>query len=243
MQSNFNITISNANNIYKGSFKVAFILSFMLSFITEFCMIYLQNHGLSEFVKSQGQTMPSNFPSLSIIIIGMIIIMLCTIISYSLIVLVNGIKLKQKDILLSDAFRIALQILPKRILVVLGVFIAFYFINSILTLLLKFTGIFISVMLFVTVLPYILLSSKNIFEGLSLNLNIIKNNFLYMFKISLLLFILMLSKLLIIYAVSYIGLNNATEINLENIVIVFSEALVIPYILAISVSVYDLHQK
>ena len=243
MQSNFNNTISNANNIYKSSFKVAFILTFMLSFITEFSTVYLQNHGLNEVVKSQGKIIPNDFPSLSVIFIVMIIIMLCTIVTYSLIVLINGIKLKQKDIILSDAFRIALQMLPKRILTVFSVFVLFYFINSVLTIFLKFTGIFITVMLFVTVLPYVLLSSKSAFEAFSLNINIIRNNLLYMFKISLLLFMLMLSKLLIIYMFSYFNLKNITAINLENISIIFIEALIVPYILAISTSVYNLNQK
>ncbi|BCD90528.1 hypothetical protein fh0823_06670 [Francisella halioticida] len=239
---NFKETISLAVTIYKRGFKIAFVLAFMLSFISEFCLVYLMRHGMSEYIESGGQTIPDTFPGGNILALMILIIMVATIFVYAMIIILQGIMIKH-EMRASDAIRVALQIFSKRVFPFIGCFLLSMVVMSVLTMFLQYIGIFITILLFLTVMPAILLDQKGIFESVSNNFRIIKNNFFYTFRIAIAILALMLIKPLITFGLIYILKNmnmemNSLEMSMQNIIVTVIDALILPFIFAISVGAF-----
>ncbi|MED7819028.1 MULTISPECIES: hypothetical protein [unclassified Francisella] len=236
---NFKETISLATTIYKRGFKITFLLAFMLSFISEFCFVYLMQHGMAEFVESGGESLPDNFPGGNILALMVLIIMIATIFVYAMIIILQGIMVKH-EMKISEAMRVALQIFSKRVFPFIGVFILSMIAMTILTMFLQYIGIFITILLFLTVMPAVLLDQKSVFESISNNFWIVKNNFFYMFRVTITILALMIIKPLLTFGLIYILKNmniemNSLEMSMQNIVVTVINALILPFIFAISV--------
>jgi len=240
---NFKNTLSLANQLYKKSFKIAFLLAFMLSFISEYMSVYLLNHGLVEFVQSNGETLPANFPSSDIILMMVITIILATLFVYGMIIILHGIYSKQSEIKLVDSFIISLQIFAKRVLPFIGVFVLSMIAMSILTMLFRYIGIYIAILLFITVLPAVLIGSEPVFKAITSNFKIIKRDFFFMLRVTFIILALMTLKPILMY-VFMNGLelmqvnSNSIEMSVQNIVMTVIDALILPYIFAVSVATY-----
>lgn len=239
---NYKETISLAVNIYKRSFKIAFALAFMLSFISEFCMVYMMNHGMLEFIENEGKEIPANFPPGEVLALMMIVIVVATIFVYAMILLLQGIFIKQK-MKQSDALKLSLQIFSKRVFAFIGAFFLSMIIMSMFTMFLQYIGMFLAILLFVTVFPNVLLEQKNVFDAIKSNFSLLKSDTFYMIKISISILALMIIKSLITVGLVY-GLKSLTvEINplessLQNIIVTIIESFIMPFILAITVAVF-----
>ncbi|API86644.1 hypothetical protein [Francisella uliginis] len=239
---NFKETISLATTIYKRGFKITFALAFILSFISEFCLVYLMQHGMAEYIESGGKTMSDNFPGGNILALMVLIIMVATIFVYAMIIILQGIMIKH-EMKASDAIRIALQIFSKRVFPFTGCFLLSMIVMSILTMFLQYIGIFITILLFLTVMPAILLDQKGVFDSISGNFNIIKSNFFYMFRITIAILALMIVKPLLTFGLIYIFKNmniemNSLEMSMQNIIVTVVDAFILPFIFAVSVSAF-----
>ncbi|APC91744.1 MULTISPECIES: hypothetical protein [Francisella] len=239
---NFKETISQAASIYKRAFKITFALAFMLSFISEFCFVYLMNHGMDKFIQSNGEVDVSQLPSANILVVMFLIIMIATIFVYAMIISLQGIMIKH-ELKVSDALKIALQIFSKRVFVFVGAFLLSMIVTAIFTMFLQYIGIFLAILLFLTVMPSVLLTQKGVFESLSANFYIVKNNFFYMFRVSITILAFMIIKPLLTFGLIYIlrSLNvemNSLEMSVQNIVVTVVDAFILPFIFAISVATF-----
>ncbi|WP_150466257.1 hypothetical protein [Francisella sp. SYW-9] len=242
MSLNFKETISLATTIYKRAFKITFALAFMLSFISEFCLVYLMQHGMAEYIESGGKSLPDNFPGGNILALMILIIIVATIFVYAMIVILQGIMVKH-EMKATDAIRVALQIFPKRVFPFIGVFLLSMIVMSILTMFLQYVGIFIAILLFLTVMPAVLLDQKGVFEAVSSNFVAIKNNFFYMLRIAVTVLALMIIKPLLTFGLIYLLKNmsidmNSLEMSIQNIVVTIVDAFILPFIFAVSVAAF-----
>ncbi|QLE78614.1 hypothetical protein FLM55_02185 [Francisella sp. Scap27] len=239
---NYKETISLAVNIYKRSFKIAFALAFMLSFISEFCMVYMMNHGMLEFIENEGKEIPANFPPGEVLALMMIVIVVATIFVYAMILLLQGIFIKQK-MKQSDALKLSLQIFSKRVFAFIGAFFLSMIIMSMFTMFLQYIGMFLAILLFVTVFPNVLLEQKNVFDAIKSNFSLLKSDTFYMIKVSVSILALMIIKSLITVGLVYSLKSLSVEINplessLQNIIVTIIESFIMPFILAITVAVF-----
>ncbi|MWZ77412.1 hypothetical protein FWI03_00020 [Francisella tularensis subsp. holarctica] len=239
---NFKGTISLAATIYKRAFKITFALAFMLSFISEFCFVYLMNHGMDKFIQSNGEADVSQLPSGNILAAMFLIIMVATIFVYAMIIILQGIMIKH-ELKVSDALKIALQIFSKRVFAFLGAFLLSMIAMTLLTMFLQYIGIFLAILLFLTVMPAVLLAQKGVFESLSANFYAVKNNFFYMFRISITILAFMIIKPLLTFGLIYLlkdlGVEiGSLEMSIQNIVVTVVDAFVLPFIFAISVAAF-----
>ncbi|MED7789202.1 hypothetical protein [Francisella sp. 19X1-34] len=239
---NFKETVSLATTIYKRAFKITFALAFMLSFISEFCLVYLMQHGMAEYIESGGKNLPDNFPGGNILALMVLVIMVATIFVYAMIIILQGIMVKH-EMKAADAIRVALQIFPKRIFPFIGIILLSMIVMSVLTMFLQYIGIFITILLFLTVMPAVLLDQKGVFESISYNFTIIKNNFFYMLRVAITILALMLIKPLLTFGLVYLLKNmnieiNSLEMSVQNIIVTIIDAFILPFIFAISVAAF-----
>ncbi|WP_044247295.1 hypothetical protein [Francisella hispaniensis] len=239
---NFKETISLAATMYKRAFKITFVLAFMLSFVSEFCFVYLMNHGMADYIQSGNEADISQLPSGNIIAIMFLVIVVATIFVYAMIVILQGIMVKH-ELNVSDALKIALQILSKRVFVFLGTFLLSMIAMTLFTMFLQYLGIFLGILLFLTVMPAVLLAQKGVFESISNNFSIIRNNFFYMFRISITILAFMIIKPLLTFGLIYLlkdlGVEiGSLEMSVQNIVVTVVDAFILPFIFAISVATF-----
>lgn len=239
---NYKETISLAVSIYKRSFKVAFALAFMLSFISEFCMVYMMNHGMLEFIENDGKEIPANFPSRDVLALMMIVILVATVFVYAMILLLQGILIKQ-DMKYSDAMKLALQIFSKRVFAFIGAFFLSMIAVSLMVMFLQYLGMFVVILLFVTVFPCVLLEQKNVFDAVKSNFDILKSDTFYMVRISFSILALMIVKSMItiglVYALRTMSIEvDPLESSIQNILVTIAESFIMPFILAITVATF-----
>ncbi|AEB28534.1 hypothetical protein FN3523_0677 [Francisella hispaniensis] len=228
--------------MYKRAFKITFVLAFMLSFVSEFCFVYLMNHGMADYIQSGNEADISQLPSGNIIAIMFLVIVVATIFVYAMIVILQGIMVKH-ELNVSDALKIALQILSKRVFVFLGTFLLSMIAMTLFTMFLQYLGIFLGILLFLTVMPAVLLAQKGVFESISNNFSIIRNNFFYMFRISITILAFMIIKPLLTFGLIYLlkdlGVEiGSLEMSVQNIVVTVVDAFILPFIFAISVATF-----
>ena len=239
---NFKETISLAATIYKRAFKITFVLAFMLSFVSEFCFVYLMNHGMADYIQSGNEADISQFPSGNMIAIMFLVIVVATVFVYAMIIILQGIVAKH-ELNVSDALKIALQIFSKRVFVFLGAFLVSMIAMTLFTMFLQYLGILLGILLFLTVMPAVLLSQKGVFESISNNLSIIRNSFFYMFRISIVILSLMIIKPLVTFGLIYLLKNfglemNSLEMSIQNIIVTVVDAFILPFVFAISVATF-----
>lgn len=239
---NFKETISLATTIYKRAFKITFALAFMLSFISEFCFAYLMQHGVAEYIESSGEKIPANFPGGDVLAAMILIIMVATVFVYSMIIVLQGIMVKHQ-LKAADAMKVALQMFSKRIFPFIGAFLLSMIVMSTFTMFLQYIGVFLAILLFITVLPAVLLDQKSVFEAVSSNFYLIKNNFFYMFRVCIAILALMIVKPILTVGLIYILKNlniemNSLEMSVQNIIVTIVDAFILPFIFAISVATF-----
>ncbi len=235
-------TLSLAISIYKTSYKITFALAFMLSFVSEYFYVYMMKHGFMQYVESNGKTIPENFPSSGNILSMALVIILGNLLVNALIILIQGIMIKN-DIKASDSIKIALQMFSKRVMSFTGAFMLSVIIMSVLSMFIQYIGMYITVMLFLTVMPAVLIDKKSVFEAVIDNFHIIRTNFFYMFRVSLTIITLMILKpilsLLITYILTTLGVEvNPLENSIQNIILVAADSVIIPFLFALSVATF-----
>ncbi|GAB4223532.1 MAG: hypothetical protein Kow0076_5990 [Francisella sp.] len=242
MNFNFKDTISLAITLYKRAFKITFVLSFMLSFLSEFSFVYLMNHGMADYIKNSKDFDISQLPSGDVISIMFFTLVVSTLFVYAMIMILQGIMFK-KELNISDALKIALQIFAKKIFPFIGVFLLSVIAMSLFTIFLQYLGICLGVLLFLTVMPAVLLSQKGVFEAISHNFAIIRSNFFYSLRVTLFIFCLMVVKPLITFGLIYLLKNlgiemNSLEMSVQNIIVTVVDAFILPFIFAVSVATF-----
>ena len=238
----FKETISLAVEIYKKSFKLTFVLAFMLSFISEYCFVYMMQHGMLSYIESNGKEIPANFPSGDILALILLVIIIATIFVYAMIILLQGILIKQ-SMKNSDALKLSLQVFSKRVFALIGVFFLSMIVISMLSIFLQYLGVFVATLLFFTVLPAVLLEQKGVFDAIKENFVILKTNFFYMVKLTLALLALMVIKPFLTFGLIYLLKSMDVEINpletsIQNIIITVIDSLVIPFMFSITVATF-----
>lgn len=148
----------------------------MLSFISEFCFVYLMNHGIDKFIQNNGEAGVSELPSGNILVAIFLIIMIATVFVYAMIITLQGIMVKH-ELNVSDPLKIALQIFSKRVFVFIGAFLLSMIVMTVFTMFLQYIGIFLAILLLLTVMPAVLLAQKGIFESFSANFCAVKDIF------------------------------------------------------------------
>jgi hypothetical protein len=238
----FKETISLALGIYKKSFKLTFVLAFMLSFISEYCFVFMIQHGMLDYIKSNGKNIPANFPSGEILALMALVVIVATIFVYAMIILLQGILIKQ-EMNNSDVLKLALQVFSKRMFVFIGAFFLSMTVMSLLSVFLQYIGMLVATLLFFTVLPSALLEQKNVFNAIKENFIILKTNFFYMTRLTLVVLVLMVIKPFLTFGVIYFLKSidiavSPLEISIENIIVTILDSLVIPFIFSIIVATF-----
>ena len=238
----FKETISLATEIYKKSFKLTFVLAFMLSFISEYCFVYLMRHGMLDYIESNGKEIPVNFPSGDILALMILVIIVATIFVYAMIILLQGLIIKQ-DIKNSDAFKLSLQVFSKRAFPFIGVFLLSMIVMSVLSVFLQYLGMCVATLLFFTVLPSVLLGQKGAVDAIRENFIILKSDFFYMMKLTLVVLALMVIKPFLTFGLVYMLKSMNVEINpletsIQNIIVTVIDSLIIPFMFSITVATF-----
>ena len=238
----FKETLSLAREIYKKSFKLTFVLAFMLSFISEYCFVYLMRHGMMDYVESNGKEIPANFPSGDVLALMVLVIIVATIFVYAMVILLQGILIKQ-DMKNSDALKLSLQVFSKRVFAFIGVFLLSMVVMSMFTVLLQYLGMFVATLLFFTALPAVLLEQKGPIDAIKENFTILKENFFYMMRLTLIVLALMIIKPFLTFGLVYMLKSMSVEINpletsVQNIIVTVIDSLVIPFMFSITVATF-----
>jgi hypothetical protein len=199
-------------------------------------------HGMLDYIESNGKEIPVNFPSGDILALMILVIIVATIFVYAMIILLQGILIKQ-DMKNSDALKLALQVFSKRVFVFIGAFLLSMILMSMLSIFLQYIGMFVATLLFFTVLPAVLLEQKNAFDAIRENFIILKSDFFYMMKLTLVVLALMVIKPFLTFGLVYMLKSMNVEINpletsIQNIIVTIIDSLIIPFMFSITVATF-----
>jgi len=233
-------TLKETVNLYKFSFKVCFVFSLALSVLTEYFKIYAINLGLYDALKQyfESGNIPEHLQNNTLLGFLGILSIVATIVVYGLLVCLGEMQFKNKTAAIKK-FEIykALSIFKGRFWPFFGVF----FINVILSGLAGFLGV-IGIWLITSfsfiVFPLILLSNLGVFQAYKRTFVVMGKNAVYAIQVGFIAVILLGIKYLIYFI--FIAINDYDNIHfgIEHAVMVFIEALTLPFVTMLMISVY-----
>jgi len=114
---------------------------------------------------------------------------------------------------------------------------------SMFTVLLQYLGMFVATLLFFTALPAVLLEQKGPIDAIKENFTILKENFFYMMRLTLIVLALMIIKPFLTFGLVYMLKSMSVEINpletsVQNIIVTVIDSLVIPFMFSITVATF-----
>ena len=233
-------TLKETMRWYKSSFKICFILSLALSVITEYFKAYAIHLGLYDALKQYFESgdIPQQFQHNTLLGALGILSIVTTIVVYGLLVCIAGMQLQKQAVATTKAdIYQAINIFRARFWPFLGAF----FISVILWGLAGFLGI-IGIWLVTSfsliIFPVVLLSNVGVFLGYKKTFSLMARNSVYALQMGFITIILLGIKYLVYFIFITINDYNNIHLGIEHVVMVFTEAVTLPFITMLMVSVY-----
>ena len=239
--------IKNAGDLYKSKFKICFILALIFSIITEYVKIYLMNLGIDNALTqyfSSGK-LPNKLQSSSILICLACMSVSATIIVHGL--LINLFDKRLGDVESSSKIAKICKIFTftkgkirkfcSAIIIKIVLLEVIQFL-TIFSYFLGIIGIWLVTSLSLIALPVILFEEIGIINAYKKTIKLICKNSICALQLSFIT-ILMLSIKNIINVILYkYHINGSLNAGMMHVITIFIEALIIPYIIIITVSLY-----
>lgn len=242
-KANVNQTLAEAKYMYKRSFKVAFVLTVLLAFLSEYFVVYMMKSGAMQAIQAYNETgvMLDNIPGASLLLWLSIAVILGTMIIYALIICILAATRQSQSVAIykpTAMLSIGADLLKKRFFPLLGVYIVCAIIWSALVMFLSVIGMWIAVTFLLVAIPAVLLGGKSVFSGIAYSFTLAKNNIFYTFQVALMVVAIILIKPLLYVILPSLGVESAVGFGLEHVIIIFIDACIKPFMLAIVVAAY-----
>ena len=237
-------TLRSTINLYKFSFKICFFLSLFLAVLTEYFRIYAETSGvyytLKEYLKKGD--ISGNFPYDPLLAMLSILSIIISVIVYGSLLCLGEIQFKKQNTIVTRVDTCtALYVFKNRFWSFSGGF----FISIILSGFASFLGIvgvWLNNSFTYIIFPMILSNNVGVLEAYKKTFVIMVKSTLYTIKIGFIVGMLSIIKYLIFYIFFPIR-NNDIFFGIQHAIIVFTEALMLPFLIMLMVSVYNHLQK
>jgi hypothetical protein len=241
--------IRYANDLYKSKFKTCFVIALVFSIITEYVKIYLMNIGIDNALTQYFATgkLPNKLQSNTILTCLACLSVVTTIIIHGLIISFfrteeNNIKSPSKFRQCCEMFsflklkigKFCYTIVVKLFLLEAAQFLTIigYFFGII--------GIWLITSLSLIILPMILFETVGVINAYKKTINLMYKNSICALQIGFIT-ILMLSIKNIVNVILYkYHINGSLNTGMMHVITIFIEALVIPYIIILTISFYNI---
>lgn len=242
-KANVNQTLAEAKYMYKRAFKVAFVLTVLLAFLSEYFVVYMMNSGAMVALQVYNETgvMPENIPGASTLLWLSVAVILGTMVIYGLIICILGASRRAESVAIYKStamLAIGFDLLKGRFFSLLGVYIICALIWSALVMFLSVIGMWLAITFLLVAIPAVLLGGKNVFQGIAMSFKLAKDSIFYTFQIALMVVAMILIKPLLYVILPSLGIESSVGFGLEHVIIIFIDACVKPFMLALVVAAY-----
>ncbi|WP_162902111.1 hypothetical protein [Facilibium subflavum] len=239
-------TLKNTLALYKATFKVCFTLALILAAVTEYFKIYAFNLGFNQAIQQylEEGTLSQDLQGNGTLIWLAVVSIILTVMVYALLVCIGGVQSQSPDSAFSKVkFSQAWLYFRRRFFSFLGAF----FINAVLWVIgsfLSLIGIWLVVSFTFVIFPVILLDNLGTISGYKENFRLIRANVIYILQLGFITLVLLFVKYLAYLLFSGLGGQAGMSFGIEHVVLVFVEALVLPFVMLLSVSAfYELNRR
>ncbi len=241
-------TLKNAFQLYRSTFKICFIIAMLLSVITEGFKVYAQSLGLGKVVAAYintgkiDESALSNHGLLMFLAVATIVL---TLLVYGLLICIGAIKAQsaQNEGFFAKDMQAALLMLRRRFWSFVGAFILsiiLWVFGSFLSLI----GIWIVISITLVFFPVVLIDNLNPFAGFKENLRLMRPHIWYVLQLGFIVVLLLFLKSgLYLLFTSITGVDQL-GFGIEHVLMIFIEALFLPYVMMLSVAAfYELNKR
>ncbi|WP_440682040.1 hypothetical protein [Cysteiniphilum halobium] len=237
-------TLKSAWQMYRVTLKSCFLLAIISAAIAEYFKLYALNSGVSKAVHSYMQTgeLPNGFPDAQFLAFLGLFSMFVTMCVYGLLICVGGNYLKE-GMAQKNAIQKAFSIFKKRF----PSFLMVCILNGFLWFLASFLNIFglwLAASFTLILLPTVLLGNVGVWMSFRENFRLLTGNLLYALQLGFIVMLVLLLKYVIYALFMAIGQAGNVNFGVEHVVIIFVDALTLPFIIMIMVAAfYELNAR
>lgn len=232
-------TLKNAWQMYRATLKSCFLLAMISAVIAEYFKLYALNSGVGEAIQSYMHSgkLPDSLPNAQFLAFLGLFSMFVTMCVYGLLVCVGGNYLKE-GVAQKDVVKSAFLVFKKRF----PLFLMVCILNGFLWFLASFLNIFglwLAASFTLILLPTVLLGNVGVWMSFRENFRLLTGNLLYALQLGFIVMLVLLLKY-VVYAL-FMAIGHAGDMNfgIEHVVIVFVDALTLPFIIMIMVAAFD----
>lgn len=231
-------TLKSAWQMYRATLKSCFFLAIISAAIAEYFKLYALNSGVGEAIHSYMQSgkLPENLPDAQFLAFLGLFSMFVTMCVYGLLVCIGGNYFKD-GISQKDGVKKGFVIFKKRF----PLFLMVCVLNGILWFVASFLNIFglwLAASFTLILLPTVLLGNVGVWMSFRENFRLLTGNLLYALQLGFVVMLVLLLKY-IVYAL-FMAIGQAGDMNfgVEHVVIIFVDALTLPFIIMIMVATF-----
>lgn len=231
-------TLKIAWKIYSSTLRLCFFFAIISAAIAEYCKLYALNSGLSFAIQSYMQSgkWPASLPHAEFLAFLGLLSMFITICVYGLLVCI-GDNYTKDGVSEKDIVKKAFLIFKKRA----PLFLMVCILNGLLWFLASFLNIFglwLVASFTLILFPTVLLGNVGVWMSFHENFRLLGSDLLYALQLGFVVILVLLVKY-IVYAL-FIAIGNAGDLNfgIEHVVIVFIDALTLPFIIMIMLAAF-----
>ncbi|MFZ9035575.1 MAG: hypothetical protein ACO2ZM_05610 [Francisellaceae bacterium] len=233
-----NDTFRQAYGCYQKNFRSVFLCAMLLSALSQYVIIYADRLGLRTLFQSLSSENGMTEPVVGIDKLGWLV-MLLFVLNFMIYALIIAIYDKDRTAE-ANPYSHAFGLLRRRF----WSFFVVYVLNGILVSLFGFVfwivGIWLALSLTLVVFPNVILGNKGVKEAYIDDFLKLKQHVFYMLQIGFIVILLLFVGKFLHFLMESAGFNGQIGFGVEHVVLIFVEAVVLPFILALNVTAYYL---
>lgn len=234
-------TVKSALQLYRNSFKICFMLSMFLAVVSECFKVYAMRFGLYEAVAQYlkaGTINESRITHNGLLVSIAILSVISVVVVYALIVCIGILQGQNREKCFQTGdFNNAWQCFRRHFWCFIGAFILNVFLWG-LGSLLSLIGIWLVISFTFVLFPVVLAEGLGPFAGFRENLRRIRPHIAYVLQLGLVVMLLLLLKVFLYSLLTGLSGFDRIEFGVEHVLIIFVDALVLPFVLMLSVAAY-----
>ena len=238
-------TLNIAWNLYRSTLKACFVFALISAILAEYFKLYALSSGVGEAVENYMQTgkLPTSIPDAQFLAFLGVLSMLVTMCVYGVIICIGGEYFKEVGAISSKSIKSALAVFRKRF----ALFLLVCVLNGVLWFLASFLSVFglwLVASFTLILLPTILLGDVGAWMSFRENFRLLTSNFLYALQLGFVIVVVLLLKYLIYALFVAMGGDSGMDFGVEHVVVIFFDALTLPFIIMIMVAAfYELNAR
>ena len=232
-------TLKNAYGLYRSAFKVCFVFAVILAAITESFKVLALQSGIDKMAQSylEEGVVPTHLQASEALLWVGLLSIVATVIVNAMIICIGGEMFKaQAKFCSKDNLNASFSMFRSRI----GLFIVVSVLNGILWVLvsmLSVFGIWIISSFTLILFPTVLLGGMGVVATFRENFRLLGSNALYALQLGFVLMLILFAKY-VLYAIFSAAHAGDVGFGIEHVVIIFIEALLLPFSLMIMVAAF-----